>query len=292
MELWNTTDITALRRKDRNTRGEDQVVRERYFLVLNYHFWFVFLWVFWHLDVEVDADVPVDYSTNPVVPLCVQLFWHEFLYIPKEVDRAIRFFLVEPPLLWLTESFHFLQANIHFFLCVVSLVLGNNNDSFSIPIELTSSSPLWWAFFVSSQSVELFLCIYLFILIILPVVLSFSQLSLYICYISLSIFLSSCLLSLELYFLLFRFHAWYLSFAPFFGNFLFSGFGIPSLAYYLHVCVKLHCVVCWIFHVFNLSDRCHCVHLVEFHQAAASSSQPHSWDALIFVNDEFPCFEI
>ena len=34
--------------------------------------------VFWDWNIEVFADVPVDYCTNPVVHLCVQLMQHEF----------------------------------------------------------------------------------------------------------------------------------------------------------------------------------------------------------------------
>ena len=50
------------------------VIRERYFHVFSDCFWFMFPQIFWNWDIKVFADVPVDYFTNSVVSLCVQLF--------------------------------------------------------------------------------------------------------------------------------------------------------------------------------------------------------------------------
>ena len=53
---------------------DHQVVHEHHVLVFNDCFWLAFPEVFWNWDIETAADVPVDYYTYIVVPLCVQLF--------------------------------------------------------------------------------------------------------------------------------------------------------------------------------------------------------------------------
>ena len=56
----------------------DEIIRlyvsGRYFSVISDCFWFIFPQIFWNWNIKVFADVPVDYFTNTVVSLCVQLF--------------------------------------------------------------------------------------------------------------------------------------------------------------------------------------------------------------------------
>ena len=76
-----------------------------------------------------------------------------------------------------------------------------------------------------------------------------------------------------------------------------GGLGITTLACCLGVCIQIGFGSLLNFYVLSQSCSCHSVHLVELHQAAASSWQVHSQDALIFVehfmdSDKFPCFVI
>ena len=81
-------------------------------------------------------DVPVDYSADAVVSFCIQLFQHDCFTSRKEVTGTFCFFPPKPAFAQLAQSHHFPQG-----ICVMSLMLGIYDDSFSISANLTSTLP-------------------------------------------------------------------------------------------------------------------------------------------------------
>jgi len=74
-------------------------------------------------------------SPDSVMSLCVLLLRHEFFFtFWNQVTGTFSFYPTKPAFVWLAQSSHFLKG-----ISVVSLVLSIYDDSFSIPIDLTSS---------------------------------------------------------------------------------------------------------------------------------------------------------